>query len=185
MAEHVCHWWLGPILASPLRKLVQNPKVILGPHIREGMTVLEPGCGMGFFTLEAAQMVGPRGKVVAADLQPKMLEGLKKRLLKAGLSERVDARLTQANRLGVSDLNATVDLALAIYMVHEVPDQPGFFSEVAATLKPGASLLVVEPKNHVSEKAFDASLAVAASMGCAVESRPSIRRSYAAVLRRV
>jgi len=67
MSTHVCPWWLGPLLASPVRKLVQDPARILAPHVREGMTVLEPGPGMGFFTIELARRVGPRGRVIAVE----------------------------------------------------------------------------------------------------------------------
>ena len=52
MAEWVCPWWLGYFLASPIRRWMQDPAKILAPHVREGMIVLEPGPGMGFFTLE-------------------------------------------------------------------------------------------------------------------------------------
>jgi len=54
MAHRVCPWWLGYLLASPLRRLLQDPAAIVGPYVREGMTVLEPGPGMGFFTLAMA-----------------------------------------------------------------------------------------------------------------------------------
>ncbi len=59
MPERVCPWWLGYFLASPIRRLWQNPAQILRPYVREGMTVLEPGPGMVFFTLELARLVGP------------------------------------------------------------------------------------------------------------------------------
>ena len=73
MAHRVCPWWLGYLLASPLRRLMYDPARILTPHVREGMTVLEPGPAMGFFTLELARRVGPAGRVVAVDIQEKML----------------------------------------------------------------------------------------------------------------
>jgi len=76
MSKRVCPWWLGYLLASPLRRWSLNPAALLAPHLREGMTVFEPGPGMGFFTLEMAKLVGPRGRVVAVDLQPKMIERL-------------------------------------------------------------------------------------------------------------
>jgi predicted methyltransferase len=64
MHQHrVCPWWLGYLLASPLRRLRHDPSPILAPYLREGMTVLEPGPGMGFFTLELARRVGPSGRV--------------------------------------------------------------------------------------------------------------------------
>jgi hypothetical protein len=60
MKQHrVCPWWLGYVLASPLRGLLENPNQIVEPYVREGMTVLEPGPGMGFFTLPLARLVGP------------------------------------------------------------------------------------------------------------------------------
>jgi len=79
MPCRVCPWWLGYLLASPVRRLLQDPRKLLGPYVREGMTVLEPGPGMGFFTLEIARLVGPSGRVVAVDIQPRMLSSLRRR----------------------------------------------------------------------------------------------------------
>src|SRR5262249_29952561 len=78
----LCPWWVGYLITSPFRKLWQNRALILESHIRAGMTVLEPGPGMGFFTLEIAKLVGSSGRVVAVDVQPQMIEGLKRRAAK-------------------------------------------------------------------------------------------------------
>ncbi|MCX6629132.1 MAG: class I SAM-dependent methyltransferase, partial [Candidatus Solibacter sp.] len=122
MLDHkVCPWWLGYLLASPLRRLLQDPTKILSPYVREGMTVLEPGAGMGFFTLELARLVGPEGRVVAVDIQPQMLASLKRRAARASLSARVDTRLAAPDSMGVVDLAGSVDLVLAFAMVHELP----------------------------------------------------------------
>ena len=43
MAHRVCPWWLGYLLGAPLRRLMQDPRKVLAPYVREGMTVLEPG----------------------------------------------------------------------------------------------------------------------------------------------
>ncbi len=82
------------------------------------MTVLEPGPGMGFFTLELARRVGTSGRVVAVDIQPKMLDGLRRRLRKAGLLVRVQTRLAQPAGMGVADLAGDVDFALVFAVVH-------------------------------------------------------------------
>jgi ubiquinone/menaquinone biosynthesis C-methylase UbiE len=182
MASHVCPWWLGYFLVSPLRRLWQHPEKILAPFVGEGMLVLEPGCGMGFFTLDLARMVGPNGRVVAVDLQDKMLAGLRRRARRAGLLDRIEARLAQADRLGISDLAGRVDVAFAIHVVHEVPKAESFFAEIAAALKPDGRLLFVEPRGHVSEDAFAASLALADKTGFRVVERPRIRREPAALL---
>ncbi len=68
------------------------------------MTVFEPGPGMGFFTIELARRVGPTGRVVAVDIEPRMLAGLRRRAAKAGLLERIDLRLAQTRTLGIVDL---------------------------------------------------------------------------------
>ena len=78
MPHAVCPWRIGYLLASPLRRLLHDPAKILAPYVREGMTVLEPGPGMGFFTLELARRVGASGRVVAVDIQPRMLDRLKR-----------------------------------------------------------------------------------------------------------
>ena len=57
------------------------------------MTVLEPGSGMGFFTLDLANLVGASGRIIAIDIQARMLERLKSRAAKAGLLDRIDVRL--------------------------------------------------------------------------------------------
>jgi len=58
MAERICPVWVGYLLASPVRKLFENPKKILGEYIKEGMTVLDLGSAMGFFSIPAARLVG-------------------------------------------------------------------------------------------------------------------------------
>jgi SAM-dependent methyltransferase len=182
MANHVCPVWLGYFLVSPLRRIWQRPEQILAPFVREGMLVLEPGCGMGFFTLDLARMVGPAGRVVAVDLQERMLAGLRRRARRAKLLDRIEARLAGSDHLGVVDLAGRVDVAFALHVVHEVPDIAGFFAEIASTLKPDGSLLFVEPRGHVSEDAFAASLALAENAGLRIVDRPRIRRDPAALL---
>ena len=182
MAHRVCPWWIGYFLASPLRKLRQDPHAILSPYVREGMVVLEPGPGMGFFTLELARLVGPGGRVIALDVQPKMLSALARRARRAGLAERIETRQVAADGMGLGDLAGAVDFALAFAMVHEVPDAAHFFAEVAAAMKPGARLLLAEPKGHVDEPQFAATLELAGRSGLGAERRPAIPSSRTAVL---
>jgi cyclopropane fatty-acyl-phospholipid synthase-like methyltransferase len=182
MGHRICPWWLGYVLASPLRRLLQDPAAVIKPYVREGMTVLEPGPGMGFFTLELVRQVGASGRVVAVDVQPRMIAGLKRRLAKAGLLERTDARLASSDSLDLQDLQGKVDFALAMAVVHEMPSSSRFFAEVAAAMKPGAVLLLAEPSGHVKKDAFEAELRDAAAAGLEVAGRPVIARSHAALL---
>jgi ubiquinone/menaquinone biosynthesis C-methylase UbiE len=182
MAHSVCPWWLGYLLAIPLRRLWQNPVKIVGPFVREGMTVLEPGCGMGFFTLDLARMVGPTGRVVVVDVQQRMLAGLKRRAMRAGLAERIDARLVEDGRLGVDDLRGKVHFALAFAMVHEVPDRTRFLTDVYHALAPGARLLVAEPRGHVPDASFRAMLNAAEQIGYRAAAGPEVNSSHTALL---
>jgi len=165
MAEHVCPPWLGYLLLNPLRKLLENPDKMFGQFVRDGMVVLEPGCGMGYFTLALARMVGPDGRVVAVELQNKMLSVLSRRARKAGLSGIIELRQTAADGLGVEDLSGEVDFAVAIHLVHEISDQGAFFAQIWKALKPGGKLLVVEPKGHVSLNSFKQTVATAKKTG--------------------
>jgi ubiquinone/menaquinone biosynthesis C-methylase UbiE len=184
-ADHVCPPWLGYFLAfNPLRRLMHSPGSVLAPFVSEGMTMLEPGPGMGFFTLELARLVGPRGHVTAVDIQPKMLEVLRRRAERAGLLDRLDLRLLTRNSLGVQDLAGKIDFVFAFAMVHEVPDVAQFFSETFATLRAGGRLLFSEPSGHVAEEHFARSLNLALAAGLRIESRPRIRISRSALLRR-
>lgn len=187
MSKRVCPWWLGYVLASPLRRWLrgQEPSKILAPYALEGGIVLEPGPGMGFFTLELARRVGRSGKVVAVDLQPKMIAGLKRRAAKAGLLDRVDARIASSDSLGVSDLAGQVDFTLAFALVHEMPSSAIFFNEAAQVSKTGASLLLVEPSGHVKPDELETELKHAAKAGFVVAERPNVPHSQAVLLRKL
>ncbi len=181
-AEHVCPVWVGHLLASPLRKLLQDPHRIVGPHVEEGMIVLDVGCAMGFFSIPMARLVGPGGRVICVDLQGDMIRALEKRARKAGLGDRVETRVCREDCLGLDDLAGQVDFALAFAVVHEVPDASGLFAEIRRVLKPSGRLLVAEPKRRVSEETFEASVAVAESSGFTAAEQPRIRRSHAVLL---
>jgi|SRR5579884_3907801 len=180
----VCPWWLGYFLINPLRRWRQDPGKILAPYVREGMTVLEPGPGMGFFTIEIAERVRSAGRVIAVDIQSKMLEKLKRRAAKRGVVDRIETRLAGPESMAIGDLNGNVDFAFAFAVIHELPPTAAVFPEIAAALKPGGRLLVAEPRGHVKAAAFDAELAAAAQAGLTVIERPPIAGSHTALFKK-
>ncbi|MFA4985029.1 MAG: class I SAM-dependent methyltransferase [Candidatus Brocadiia bacterium] len=182
MAQSLCPWLLGYVLASPLRRLIEDPVKVLAPWISEGMTVFEPGPGMGFFTLEMARMVGDSGKIVCVDIQPKMLQVLMKRARKSGVDGRIDARLAEDSDMKVSDLAGQVDLIFAYAVIHELPDAASFFRQAAPLLKPGGRILIAEPKSHVPESCLVDNISFAQAEGLVLDSRPDTRRYRRAVL---
>ena len=181
MAERVCPVWIGYLLASPIRKLFQNPEKILAPFVENGMKVLDIGPGMGFFSLPMARMVGADGKVICVDMQEGMLKSLQKRARKANMPDRIETRVCRQDSLGLEDLADSIDFALAFAVVHELPDASGFFSQVYMTLKQKGRLLVSEPKGHVSPDDFKRCIAVAEKSGLKIVERPGIARSRSVI----
>ena len=184
MEHHVCPWYMGYVLANPLRKLYQDPVKLLRPYVKTGMAVLEVGPGMGFFSLPMARIVGDEGKIYSVDLQERMLQTLRKRVAKKKLQHIIEPRLCSESSLEVKDLRDRIDFALAFAVVHEIPDRENLFREIYASLRQGGILLVSEPKEHVSEEAFEEFLSVAKRVGFVVSETPKIRGSRSSVMRK-
>jgi SAM-dependent methyltransferase len=130
-------------------------------------------------------MAGPSGRVIAVDIQARMLDSLRRRAAKAGLLPRIETRLAKPDAMGLDDLKGAVDFVLAFAVVHEMPSAKRFFGEAAAALKSEGLLLLAEPAGHVNPEIFQSELDVACAAGFAVAERPAIRGSLAAVLRRI
>lgn len=182
MAHRICPIWIAYFLACPVRKMFQNPEKILGSYVREGMTVADIGCAMGFFSLPLARMVGAEGKVICSDIQENMLKSLERRAEKAGLSDRILTRLCSEDSFNLHDFREQADFAMAFAVVHELPDIRRFFSEISEILKPGAKLLIAEPKGHVSKEEFEVTVSVAEQSGFELAGRPRIAYSHSAFL---
>jgi ubiquinone/menaquinone biosynthesis C-methylase UbiE len=178
---HVCPWWFAYTFDNPVRRLLHPPERVLGRWVRPGMTVLDVGCGIGHFTIGMARLVGPGGRVIAADLQERALSVVRRRAERAGLADRVTTHHCTPRRIGVP---GPLDFALAFWMAHETPSQLDFLGELAAALRPGGNLLVVEPRFHVTDRQFEETLEAATLAGFAVGAAPSIRASRSVLLER-
>jgi len=176
--HHVCPWWLAYTFDNPVRKLFHRPSKILGPYIEKGMKVVDVGCGMGYFSIGMADMVGDEGKVISIDLQRKMLEITHKRATRTGLAERIFPHRCQPGQLWLAE---KVDFILAFWMVHEVENKKSFFSELHSNLADGGKILIAEPKMHVSTEAFQKTLGIAQSAGLRICGQPAIRFSHTAL----
>lgn len=178
---HVCPWWFAYTFDHPLRRLVHNPRRILAPYVRPGATVLDLGCGMGYFSLGMAQLVGDDGLVIAADLQPQMFPVIARRAGRLGVAHRIRTHPCEPGRIG---LDGPIAFALAFWMMHEAPEPAAFMAEIHAHLTPGGAFLFTEPSFHVSREDFEATCALARAAGFAPGGEPRIRLSHAALFRR-
>jgi ubiquinone/menaquinone biosynthesis C-methylase UbiE len=175
---HVCPRWLCFTFDNFLRRLIQPPEIILKPYVNEGDTVLDVGPGLGYFTIPLAAMVGDRGRVIAADIQEKMLLALQKRARRAGLDNRIVLRHSLPDSLGVAE---KADFILAFWMVHEVPDKKSFFAQLHSLLKDNGRFLLAEPKLHVTEANFAKTVNLAVGAGFTFGNGPHISMSMSAL----
>lgn len=179
--HHTCPVWIGRLLVSPIRRLVENPSEILAPFVSRGATVIDVGSAMGFHSLDLARLVGPDGRVVCLDIQKKMLAGLVKRARRKGLDDIIEARLCSQNGLALDDLAGTAELVTAFNVVHETVYPSRFLAECANALRPGGHLLIVEPKGHVTVNDFAGTTATVRSLGLDPQTPPTVWKSLTAL----
>ncbi len=158
-------------LDNKLRKFGQNPRKLLGKYIQPNMSILDFGCGPGFFSIEIAKMLNGSGKVFAVDLQEGMLNIVKEKIAANQLEDRIHLHQCSENKIGI---DAKVDFVLAFYVIHEIPDKESFFREVKQLLNPAGKLLVVEPKFHVNRNAFTNMENLIQEVGFKIIERPKI-----------
>jgi ubiquinone/menaquinone biosynthesis C-methylase UbiE len=174
---HVCPWWSAAFtLDIPIRRWLHAPERVVGCYARPGTTVIEVGCGSGWFTIPMARMVGEQGRVIAVDLQQQMLDIVRRRAEKASVADRIELHKCEQTRLGIE---TAADFALVFAMLHEVPDQDRLLGEVYHCLKPRGKLLLAEPPIHVTHKKFLGEVAVAEAAGFEILGLPHIRWSHA------
>lgn len=105
-----------------------------GVSLRGDETVIDAGCGTGTLTRVLADVV-PRGRVLALDISPAMLESARREL--ADLAPRVEVR---AADLGALDLDGEADFIFSAATFHWVLDQDALYHQLFRALKPGGSL---------------------------------------------
>lgn len=130
------------VLLSEERVAALQPEKLLRElGLTEGMTVADIGCGPGFFTIPAAQIVGPTGMALAADIQGEMLSTVRSRALEHGLT---NVRIVKTNDREIPIPPGSCDFALLAFTLHEIEHRASFLHRAARTLKPGGRLWVLE-----------------------------------------
>jgi len=178
-------------LKEKIQRWFQNPKKTLSPYIKEsgiinasirsGMRVVDFGCGMGYFTFELAHCVGDKGSVYAVDLQKEMLKCIAQKSQSLGLQNRITQYQYGYDPIPIHN---DIDLFLAFYSAHEIPDQKSFFYDACSMLKPKGKFLLIEPRFHVSRAVFQKTLLVATECGLRVVEEPKVFFSRTAILQK-
>ena len=172
-------------LDSRMRRFIYRPDRLAERYVKPGDHVLDFGCGPGFFTREFAKKTGNTGMVIAVDLQEEMLRLLQQKLEPEGLMPRIRTYKCTEDSIGLSpEWDRKIDIAFAIFVVHEVPDPKKLFLEIASLLVPGGLLFYSEPPFIVSGTEFRDNLALAQGAGFRVIESRLFFVNRAAVLRK-
>ena len=181
MGKPVCPWWLAYTFDNPFRSFFHKPDIIFSPYVKKGVTVADIGCGLGIFSIGLARVVGVSGKVIAVDIQQKMLSRAKLRAERAKVADRIEFSVCDENSIGITE---EVDFALAFWMVHETPDVGRFIRAVYIILKPSGMLLITEPRFHVSDSDFKNETLTAENVGFTLKEQPPISLSRSALFQK-
>ena len=172
-------------LDTRFRRFLYRPDRLAKRYVKPGNTVLDFGCGPGFFSREFAKVVGDEGTVIAVDLQEEMLQILRHKLGPEDLLPRIRTHTCQPDSINLpADMNGTVDVAFTIFVVHEVPNPGKLFREIADLLKPNGLLYYTEPPLIVSGREFRENLSQAEASGFRVVGKSLFFVNRAAVLRK-
>jgi ubiquinone/menaquinone biosynthesis C-methylase UbiE len=136
------HYLGAPWLTRDSRDREEDCKTLLAAlHVQPGQTVCDLGCGNGFYTLKLARLVGPRGKVIAVDIQREMLELLKEEAeaekltnIEPVLSTVIDPKLPAGS----------VDLVLLVDVYHEFSHPEQMLTAIRKSLKPTGRVALAE-----------------------------------------
>ena len=122
-----------------IRGLFRNKKAeVLLTGAKRGDVILDYGCGIGFNTIPAAEIVGEEGTVYALDIHPLAVKAVEKKIRKKGL-KNVKTILSGLNT-GLPD--ESVDVVLLYNVLPMVKNRPALIKELYRVLKPGGVLSV-------------------------------------------
>lgn len=162
---------------NPERDAWQKPvEVVAAVNITPGMTVADIGAGTGYFEPHLSKAAGPKGRVLAVDIEPDMVRYLRERAAKEKL-ENVTALQAVPGGTGLSD--ASVDRVLIVDTWHHIPDRAGYVQQLKKALKPGGQVIIVDftleatkgpPKEHrLAPEQIIAELETAGFVGKAID----------------
>ncbi|WP_437907540.1 class I SAM-dependent methyltransferase [Sorangium sp. So ce327] len=129
------------VLDDPARDDWQRPgEVLRAMELESAMTVADVGAGTGYFSVRLSRLV-PRGKVIATDIEPDMVRFLSERARREGLT---NLRAIQGTPEASGLAARSVDRILVVHVWHHLGDRDAYARDLAAALKPGGRLFVVD-----------------------------------------
>jgi len=136
------HWKGAEWLIRRVREQEEGPaKMREQLQVRPGMTVCDMGCGNGYHTLPLAEMVGEKGRVLAVDVQPEMIEMLKRNIERKKLTNIEPINGLYHDPKLPPD---SCDMILLVDVYHEFSHPVQMLAAMRAALKKDGLLVLVE-----------------------------------------
>jgi len=147
------------LISEDRQKTLPARRILEDAGLKPGMSFADVGCGNGYFTFPASELVGSKGRFFALDILPELLEDIKIRA-KEEVNNNIEVIKTQENNLKIK--KESVDIAFSCNVVHEAKDLILFLKEISRILKPGGSIIIIDwekaetelgpPKEHRIDK---------------------------------
>jgi ubiquinone/menaquinone biosynthesis C-methylase UbiE len=132
------------VFDDPARDAWQKPEELLRSlGVSSGQTIADLGAGTGYLSVRVAKVVGESGRVLAIDVEPKLVAHMKERAARERLPQ-MQATLTKADDPGLPE--GAVDLVLVVDTWHHIDERVRYLAKVARGLKPGGRVAVVDFK---------------------------------------
>lgn len=129
-------------LDNPRRREMLPPEEILGLfNVKPGEVMADIGCGIGYFTLPAARLLGPEGKVYALDISTIMLAEV---IIKQRQEGATNIETIQTGEYDLKLTPESVNIGFMCNVLHEIEEQDRFLKEIHRILKSKGRLLIIE-----------------------------------------
>jgi ubiquinone/menaquinone biosynthesis C-methylase UbiE len=171
MIDHTCPAFISFILDNKIRKRLHDPNKVFSSYLNYGDTGIDLGCGPNFFTIPMSKIVGNKGRIIAVDLQQKMLDKMLLNASMSGIHQNIIP--IQCSQTDIN-VNQKADFALVFWMLHELGNKSSLLQQLYSILKPGGYILISEPKLHTSKKYFSEIKNMALGIGFKIHSEPAI-----------
>ena len=132
---------LVPAAASGQPSGITNGQIFEAIGLRDGATVCEMGAGDGELTLAAARLVGPAGRVYTSELGDERVKALREKVARSNISQ-ITVVAGDANKTNFPDGGCDALFMRSVY--HHFADPAAMNASIAAALKPGARLAIVD-----------------------------------------
>lgn len=123
------------------RKILPPKETLLKVGLQEGDTMADIGCGIGYFTFPASEIVGPKGLIYAMDISPEMLADVDRKVSEQGITN------IKTVRTGENDFNVTADsvtYGLICNVLHETENAESFLAETKRILAEQGKIAIIE-----------------------------------------